>query len=570
MYSAELSRLGINLKNNHHGQIKTTCPWCSSTRKKPNEDCLSVNIDEGVYNCKHCGKKGSVAGRQYTTPKAPKNLSEKSEDVYALFAARKITKETVDHFKVGVDAKGFSRTDGLDGVEIKKTVCFPYYLNGVLVNVKYKTADKRFKMTTGALKVPFNIDAIKDHDYVIFVEGEEDAMVWHQCGYPSVVSCPNGATKDENNLTWLDEVYDLFEDKRIFLATDMDAPGEKLKKDLTRRFPIDLVYTIEYPEKDANETLKEHGDIFGKLFSEAQPVPMKEIGEVKDFRDQIFEYHKKGYPVGSKLDVRSVDELMSWAPGELMAVTGIPSHGKSTWLNWAYTRLAYLRDWKIGIFSPEHTASLAITRLCEQFIGKALTKMNDKELKMGLDFVQDHFIFYNVDELNDFTMGHLLDLAKTMIRRYGIRAICFDPYTYIENNEGGDSNTDRIGKLLVNLKKFAVKNDVLVTLVAHPRKMERLGQGGANYVVPKLYDIAGSNNFYNTIDVGVIIYREFREATEDNYARIVVEKIKQHFRGRRGHAELQFDVDTGVYYESGGAPMPTYKLLKEENINPLL
>lgn len=43
-----------------NGQITTTCPKCSYTRKHKNEKCLSINIDEGVWNCHHCGESGSL------------------------------------------------------------------------------------------------------------------------------------------------------------------------------------------------------------------------------------------------------------------------------------------------------------------------------------------------------------------------------------------------------------------------------------------------------------------------------------------------------------------------------
>ena len=51
--------LGINLRHSS-GQEKTNCPKCSHTRKKGSDPCLSVNIDEGVYKCHHCGWSGTI------------------------------------------------------------------------------------------------------------------------------------------------------------------------------------------------------------------------------------------------------------------------------------------------------------------------------------------------------------------------------------------------------------------------------------------------------------------------------------------------------------------------------
>ncbi len=51
--------------------------------------------------------------------------------------------------------------------------------------------------------------------------------------YPNVVSVPNGATINNNNLDYLDNCIDYFEDKKkIILALDTDAPGLALRKSL--------------------------------------------------------------------------------------------------------------------------------------------------------------------------------------------------------------------------------------------------------------------------------------------------------------------------------------------------
>ena len=46
--------------NNTSGQYKTLCPECSTNRRKRNDKCLSVNLDDGVWNCHHCGYKGTL------------------------------------------------------------------------------------------------------------------------------------------------------------------------------------------------------------------------------------------------------------------------------------------------------------------------------------------------------------------------------------------------------------------------------------------------------------------------------------------------------------------------------
>ena len=43
------------------GQVNTQCPECSSQRRKKKAPCLSVNIDEGIWLCHHCGWSGTLS-----------------------------------------------------------------------------------------------------------------------------------------------------------------------------------------------------------------------------------------------------------------------------------------------------------------------------------------------------------------------------------------------------------------------------------------------------------------------------------------------------------------------------
>ena len=57
---------GIYLKETS-GQEKVVCPECSTGRRKAKDKCLSVNIDEGVWHCHHCGWKGSLGKVKHLT-----------------------------------------------------------------------------------------------------------------------------------------------------------------------------------------------------------------------------------------------------------------------------------------------------------------------------------------------------------------------------------------------------------------------------------------------------------------------------------------------------------------------
>jgi len=540
MNDNKLYKLGIDLRGQQYGQIKTLCPKCAHTRKKK-DPSLSVDIDNGLYNCHHCNWKGSV--NQYVRPEPRQQIQ--TQGIYAHFDKRGISKETVEHFKI---------TEGVEWMpqdqREHRVICFNYYIEDDLINIKFKTSDKKFKMVKDAQKIPYNMNGILNSDQVIICEGEEETMCWYQAGYPFAISVPNGASKTNNNLDWLDSVYDYFVGKKIYLATDNDEPGHKLAEDIARRFESEDIRIIHFPEgqKDANDCMMALGvDCLKSLYENASPLPINQISTASEYLDTILTYHDTGYPIGAQVTMSETDLHLTWSRGELVVVTGIPGSGKSTWLDFMYTRLAVMNGWRFGIFSPENIAPLKITRLSEQIVGKPLKAMNKVEIERAVEMIDKYFYFYNIEQMDDYSVDNILALGKNMVRRYGIDCLCLDPFNYITNTSNEESSNEKIGELLRKLKQFAVKNNVNVTLVAHPRKMDK---SNGSYNVPRLYDISGSHHFFNVPDIGIAIHRNYVDGTNDP-VELHVQKMKYHFRGRLGSVEYTFQPSTGRYSEDG-------------------
>lgn len=225
----------------------------------------------------------------------------------------------------------------------------------------------------------------------------------------------------------------------------------------------------------------------------------------------------------------------------------VHNSGKSTWLDYMFIRLAHLKEWKFGLFSPENIAPLKITRMTEQLMGKGMKQMNKTELHTAISIIDKHFWFYNVEIMEDYSLSALLKIAATMVKRNGIDCLCLDPFNYIEPESGDESSHEKIGNLLRKLKQFAIKYNVCVTLVAHPRKMDKTSAG---YNVPRLYDISGSHHFFNVPDVGIAVHRTFQNGQKDP-VEVHIQKIKYHFRGKLGRIDYEFDRDSGQYSEDG-------------------
>jgi 5S rRNA maturation endonuclease (ribonuclease M5) len=130
-----------------------------------------------------------------------------------------------------------------------------------LINIKYRDGRKNFKLYKGAEKVFYNINSIVGYDECIITEGEMDVLALHEAGIKNAISVPNGATLNTNNLDYLDNCIDYFEDKeKIILAVDSDDAGQALQQELVRRLGAEVCYLADFEEcKDANEYLIKYG-----------------------------------------------------------------------------------------------------------------------------------------------------------------------------------------------------------------------------------------------------------------------------------------------------------------------
>ena len=101
------SDFGISLPPGRTGEVQTQCPQCSSSRKKKQAACLSVNSEEGVWFCHHCGWSGCLKSGEdrrgdanWWRPKVyrkPEFKPKSPEDkVFDWFKERGISKATVE------------------------------------------------------------------------------------------------------------------------------------------------------------------------------------------------------------------------------------------------------------------------------------------------------------------------------------------------------------------------------------------------------------------------------------------------------------------------------------------
>lgn len=522
------------------GEVPTICPQCSHTRKKSNDKCLSVNLDKSVWRCNHCNWSGflknSMKKIEYKRPEWT-NRTDLSEVVVKWFEQRGISQQTLTSQKVTESTEWMPKAN-----KEVLTINFNYFRNDELINIKYRAKDKDFKMHKDAELIFYNLDCIKDADICYIVEGEMDALSLIQAGIKNVVSVPNGATISTNNLSYLDNCFEYFINKKeIILWVDNDIAGRKLKYDLAERLGFDRCKYIEIEDcKDANEYLIKHGlNAIITAYSKAVYFPMEGVYTISDVSNEIDDMYINGLDRGVSTEIPNFN--LNFVKGYLTVITGIPSHGKSDFLDYICLQLRIKHNWRGCFYSPENRPTqLHFSKMVRKISGKHW----DGENRISMDEVNDiksyldKYVWFLKPE-KDFTLTSILKQISAIKKRYGLEYFVIDAWNKIEH---ADDKTSYIGRCLDEIVTFCEINNIHCFLVAHPTKIKKNLQTG-KYEVPTLYDIAGSANFYNKADNGICVYRDF----EEQKTFVHVQKIKFDHWGTEGMAEFTYDVRSKRY-----------------------
>jgi twinkle protein len=471
-----------------------------------------------------------------------RNKTDLTDKAAQYFESRAISQKTLNELRVYSDREYMPQF-----AKIVDVMCFPYFLTNNLINIKYRGPEKSFKLHQGSELIFWNIDSITDE--VVIVEGEIDLLSFIEAGIKNVISVPNGANK---NLEYLDNHFERFEKVvKIYLATDNDKKGIELRDELARRLGFLKCSVVNFKEcKDANEYLVKYGSYeLKQTLQDCIPYPVKGIIKVNDIYGDIRNLFENGIQRG--LTIKSdVDKFITWESRRLAVVTGIPGHGKSEFVDYLVSRLNILYGWKAAMFTPEnYPLQFHYAKIFEKLFGRQFdkTKITNLDFEIGYEYIRDNF-FYIMDE-EDYSIDMVLESAKSLIQSKGIKVLVIDPYNKLEYQAGrNDTETQYISRFLDKLQMFARFNDILIILVAHPKKMNK--QAGKNvYEVPTLYDVSGSAHFYNKADYGICIYRLSKDDNTgyNNSVQIHVQKVKFKHLGECGMVEINYNYHNGRF-----------------------
>lgn len=553
MNTTEINGFEIETFNQYDlqaGKREGTCPLCSHTRKPKNQKakCAMYDWERGLGTCMNCNevfqlhtfKRQSNKLKEYTKPEW-KNKTDLSDKAIKWFESRSISQKTLVKMKVTEAIEYMPQT----GKE-ENTIQFNYFINNELINIKYRDGRKNFKLVKGAEKVFYNIDNIIDSEYVVIVEGEMDVLSFVESGINSAISVPNGATINSVNLDYLDSCIDYFESKeKIIIAVDQDEAGFALKQELIRRLGAEKCFTIELGiHKDANEFLMEHGrNSLADLVDKAKPVPIENVVTLKDINEELEEFIYEGFKPGYQIGLNNFDSIFSTYTGQFITVTGVPSSGKSDFVDRMVVGYQRNYGWKTAFASPENKPTFLHTHKLIRKFGNWMPREQDigtDKWNNIISEVNDNFYFI---ENERYDLDAVLSKGAELVKRKGIKCLVIDPYNKVKmQGSSSMSIPDATMEYLTRVEAFAKKYDVLVIIVAHPTKMYKKDDGTIEE--PNMYSIKGGGEWYDASYHGLLVHRNYQNKT----VKVKVLKVKfQNLGENQAEAHFKWDHISGNY-----------------------
>ena len=531
------SALGLKTKIKGRELSFGYCPYCAGGAHR-DKGTFAINLDTGQFNCKRssCG----VQGNMITLAKDFADQFELSRDITAYYNinnqnakfkqfkdAHRIT-ESKDEAVKYLEGRGISKpvtqkyeiTVQKDNVNV---LVFPFKdENGILRFIKYRNL--AFQKGRGSkewceaecMPILFGMNHCSDFGTLVITEGQIDSLSLAEAGIKNAVSVPTG----KNGFTWKPHCWNwLIKFDEIVVFGDNENGEITLAREIAAFFPkkVRVVRNEDYKGcKDANDILRKYGPNALHAAVDNADVQMsaliKNLADVEEKDLTSMEAIKTGYA--------SLDDTIGggFHFGDVIILTGKCGDGKST-LASMMIAFALKQKYKVFAYSGELPDFMFKAWLDSQILGKI--KIRDADTNAVNAWYNHQIYIYDNSVLEDHDTFKAIEEA---VRNLGCRMILIDNLMTAMDD---DTNSDLYRQQSMFVKrcaKFAKAYNVIILLVAHPRK----GNGMSND------DISGSGDITN---LASLVLR-YQKGTGSEFSNSMLMVTKNRINGKtRGEKE---------------------------------
>ena len=514
------------------------------------------------------GEKGIASKPSYVYPKREENND--MTKVIEYWGKRGISEKTLKYADIQADKFG--------------NTVFNYYNDSdVLMNVKYRPSHKIqkgeakcwFQKGTSFSPILFNMNKCDPSKPLYIQEGEGDCLSVIEAGYTNVVSVPNGS----QNMQWIEENWDwLAQFPKIIIWSDNDEPGKKMRKEAIHRLGSWRTYYIEITDHVPDEYAEKYPQLKGKLIKDANELlfyygkekvlsylnnplelPVENVSDLSKAEDFDINNAEGLYTGIKDLD----NQIYKIVFGTVNIVTGKSGEGKSIFVNQIAICQALQQGYDVFVFSGELPTPHLKNWVETNMIGRENITMENGHIRhLNLEARKKMRQWYSgrvmvYDDSYDTTAKALLIKMEEMARKFGTKVFLIDNLMMVDLECSEEGRLQAEKNFIKELIFFAKKFNVLVFLVAHPRKI------GGDIRISK-EDIAGSSNIVNLAHTVFSVHRytkqekegeekpngEYFKGKEPKEYDTVVEVLKNRITGLLPECELYFDYNSYRFYRT--------------------
>ena len=542
------------------------CPKCKGGDRHQDKDTFSINLQTGVFKCFRagCDYHGHFVelardfdydlgfGEKRVYRKLPQKPVVVRDGAIEYMASRGISAEVCRRYELT------TRTDN------KNIRVFPFYDDtGTLQFVKYRNMkfrrgiDKNKEWSeTDTMPILFGMKQCNGFDRLIITEGQIDSLSVAECGIKNAVSVPTGAT----GFTWLANCWDwIIKFCEVVVFGDNEHGKITLADTLRARLPqtVKVVQRKDYlGEKDANAILLKYGKAAVVRAVEGAEIPKLE--NVKDL-STVQTVDINALPK-IKTNIPGIDRVIGGlVMGQVVLLTGKRGNGKSTFMSQlvcealdqgenVFIYSGELADYHFKRWIDFQLAGTDYIKSIQNVYGDFEYTISDDVTRKISDWYKGRAFIYDNNWIPD-DGGEFESLPETIekvIKQYGVRLVCIDNLmtameTVQENDQLYLAQSNFVGKL----KKIAVKYDVVVILVAHPRKTKLEFDND---------DVAGSADITNKADVVMSYQRVENDDSCDSTLAITKNRLFGKYANKENAIKLFYSEKTKRIFPYGQYP----------------
>ena len=419
------------------------------------------------------------------------------------------------------------------------TIAFEYRdSEGQIIARKFRKEDKSKMWWEGDVKgitcFGLHLANPQHHRGVAICEGELDApsITLAMKGRVIGVSVPNGA---QAAATFVRQHLDEFQQfAHIYVATDMDEPGEKAAKELMQLFPSGKVRRVIFPKKDANEVLQDMGaNALYEAVTAAKEIRPDGIKSSKDFQGLVLRAPQR---TATDCAFSFWNRLTPFYDNQLVVIVAGSGVGKTTFAR-ALALGLMEKDKRVGWIGLEETVEEAVFR----FVGMAAgIQLHARQSYAGLSEEQmlriaqaDRFVTHSdrlelFDHFGSLDEDSILNRMDYMVRSLGCEFLFLDHLTIL--GSGLAQDTRHLDAMVTRIRSFIAATKCTVVAINHLNRGSSQTKNMEDGGVPELHDIRGSHSIVQLADTIWALGRKRGTQMTHSYC------LKNRMLGRCGYS----------------------------------